>query len=214
MAEADEPPPPFPSYPVSLDVRDRACLVVGGGPVAARKARSLLECGARLTVIAPEISPAMAALAPLTLEQRPYRPGDVAGFALVLTATGRPEIDGAVYADAMAAGIWVNSADDLEHCSFILPAVHRDGPVSVAVSSAGASPALASWLRCRLAAQLGGAGELAALLAEARASVKASGRSTEDIDWAALLNGPLPDLVRRGRFDEARSLIERAVATG
>jgi siroheme synthase-like protein len=186
--------------------------VVGGGVVAARKARSLLECGALVTVIAPEISAAMVALGPVTLEQRPYRPGDVAGFALVLTATGRPEIDGAVHADAEAAGIWINSADDLEHCSFTLPAVQRDGPVSVAVSTGGASPALASWLRSRLAAHLDGAGELATLLSEARAAVKSSGRSTEDIDWAALLDGPLPGLVGQGRLAEARALIEQALA--
>jgi siroheme synthase-like protein len=214
MAEAGAPASPFPSYPVSLDVRGRRCLVVGGGPVAARKARSLLECGALVTVIAPEVSPAFAALEPVTLEQRPYRAGDVTGFALVLTATGRPEIDGAVHADARAAGIWVNSADDLKHCTFTLPAVVRDGPVSVAVSTGGASPALASWLRSAVAAQVEGVGQLAALLSDARAAVKASGRSTEDIDWAALLDGSLPDLVRQGRITEATALLERAIATG
>jgi len=211
MPEPAEPTPPNSSYPVSLDVRGRQCLVVGGGPVAARKAAALLECGAEVTVVAPDISPAMAGLEPITVVRRPYRRRDLDGAALALTATGHPEVDGAVYADARAAGIWVNSADDLEHCTFTLPAVHRDGPVSVAVSTGGASPALASWLRTRVAAELDGVGQMALLLSEARARVKAAGRSTEDIDWAALLDGPLPDLVRQGQIDEAIALIDGAI---
>ena len=89
-----------------------------------------------------------------------------------------PEVDGAVYADAEAAGVWVNSADDLAHCSFILPAVHRDGAVTVSVSTGGLSPALASWLRTRLAAAVrDGLGTLAQLLGEARSGSVSSGRA-------------------------------------
>ena len=142
-------------YPVSLDVEGRACLVVGGGPVAARKASGLLRCGAVVTVIAPDICTAMAELSPLTIARRPYAAGDAGGYRLVVTATGIAAVDGAVYADADAAGVWVNSADDSEHCSFILPSVHRDGAVTLAVSTGGQSPALASWLRRpRLAARV------------------------------------------------------------
>ena len=166
-----ESPTPRSFYPVSLDVSGRSCLVVGGGKVAARKARALLECGAAVTVIAPSLSDDMEALAPSlhAVERRTYAEGDASAFRLVVTATGIPEVDGAVYADAEAAGIWVNSADDLAHSSFILPAVHRDGAVTVSVSTGGLSPALASWLRTRLAAQCGdGLGTLALLLGEAR----------------------------------------------
>ncbi len=200
-------------YPVSLDVEGRACLVVGGGPVAARKAEGLLRCGAVVTVIAPDICPDMAALNPLTIARRPYATGDAGTYRLVVTATGIPAVDGAVYADAEAAGVWVNSADDSAHCSFILPSVHRDGAVSLAVSTGGQSPALASWLRRRLAAQStsAGVGELADLLGRARRSVHEAGRSTELVDWAALLDGPLPELVRDGRLDEAQALVEAAI---
>src|SRR5580693_4725716 len=120
-------------FPVSLDLSHRPCLVVGAGPVAARKAQSLLDCGARVTVVAPDIAEPMRDLTSRlhTLETRAYRPGDVAGFQLVITATGDPAVDGAVAAEAEAAGIWVNSADDPAHCSFILPAVYRDGAVSI-----------------------------------------------------------------------------------
>jgi siroheme synthase-like protein len=182
--------------------------------VAARKARGLLDSGAVVTVIAPDVGAAMAELAPLTIHRRRYAAGDAAAHRLVVTATGLPAVDGAVYADAEAAGVWVNSADDLEHCSFILPSVHRDGAVSIAVSTAGSSPALASWLRARVAAQCGpGWGELAELLGRARRGLRRRGRSTEAVDWAALLDGPLPDLARAGRWEEARALVEAATGT-
>jgi siroheme synthase-like protein len=212
MAEASTPGPVNAVYPVSLDVRGRQCLVVGGGRVAARKAKSLLDCGALVTVIAPAVGADMEALSPLAVERRPYAPGDVAGFRLVLTATGIAAVDAAVYADAESAGIWVNSADDLDHCTFALPSVHRDGDVSVAVSTGGTSPALASWLRTQLSATTDGAGQLAQLLGVARAEVKRAGRRTEDVDWHGLLNGPLPELLRQGRLSEAQHLIDEATA--
>src|ERR1700722_4328697 len=169
-----------PLYPVSLDVCGQPCLVVGGGKVAARKARSLLECGAAVTVITPTVSPDMEELVPAlsTLVTRSYAEGDASAFRLVVTATGIPEVDGAVYADAEAAGVWANSADDMAHSSFILPAVHRDGAVTMAVSTGGLSPALASWLRTRIATDCGDSiGMLAQLLGEARAHMRETGRS-------------------------------------
>ncbi len=205
--------PPF--YPVSLDVSGHTCLVVGGGKVAARKARTLLDCGAVVTVIAPSLDGDMEALIPAlhALERRPYRRDDASSFRLVVTATGIAEVDGAVYADAEAAGVWANSADDLAHSSFILPAVHRDGAVTVSVSTGGLSPALASWLRTRLAAECGGGlGILAQLLADARADLKRAGLRSDSVDWVGLLDGPLPELVRSGDIDGAREMV--AAATG
>jgi siroheme synthase-like protein len=179
--------------------------------VAARKAKGLLECGAIVTVIAPDVGDDMTRLAPLRIERRPYATGDVAGYRLVITATGITAVDGAVYADAEAAGIWVNSADDVAHCTFILPSVHRDGAVTIAVSTGGTSPALASWLRARLA-DAGGArlGDLAELLGRARQRLHQAGRSTEEVGWRALLNGSLPALIRAGHDEQARALVERA----
>jgi siroheme synthase-like protein len=213
MAEPDTPTSTY--YPVCLDVSGRPCLVVGGGPVAARKARGLLECGARVTVIAPEVCDDMQSLAPAlaALERRPYRQDDLSSYRLVVTATGLDGVDGAVHADAEAAGVWVNSADDRVHSSFILPAVHRDGAVTVAVSTGGLSPALASWLRTRLAARdLRSTGALAELLGEARQRLLDAGRSTDAVDWAALLDGPLPDLVDAGDLDNARAIVAAAMA--
>jgi siroheme synthase-like protein len=204
-------PPPF--YPVSLDVSGRPCLVVGGGKVAARKARTLLDCGAVVTVIAPSLCGDMEALLPSihAVERRPYRAGDVSTFRLVVTATGDPEVDGTVYADAEAAGVWINSADDRAHSSFILPAVHRDGSVTVSVSTGGLSPALASWLRGRVAEQCGDElGTLAQLLADAREQLKRAGVRSDSVDWVGLLDGPLPDLVRSGDIDNARAIVTAA----
>jgi siroheme synthase-like protein len=203
-------------YPVSLDVSGRACLVVGGGSVAARKAGGLVEQGAVVTVITPTVGPEMESLTSSlrALRNRPYRSGDAVGFRLVITATGDGQVDAAVYADAEAAGIWVNSADDPEHSSFILPSVHRDGSVTIAVSTGGASPALAVWLRSRLAGEpvVAGAGTLATLLGEARRQLLSSGRRSDGVDWRTLLDGPLPELVRAGALDEARAAV--AEATG
>jgi len=103
----DEPGSVVNLYPVTLDVSGRPCLVVGGGPVAARKARALLDCGARVTVIAPSLGRDMEALEPRlnAVQRRPYREGDAASFRLVVTATGLPEVDGAVHADAEASDV-------------------------------------------------------------------------------------------------------------
>jgi siroheme synthase-like protein len=109
----------------------------------------------------------------------------------------------------VAAGVWVNVADDPARCSFVLPAVARDGPVSIAVSTAGASPALAGWLRDRAVEALGpGIGDLASLLDEGRRRVHDRGGSTETIDWRSLLDGTFPDLVRQGRITDARAVLD------
>ncbi|HEX3841214.1 MAG TPA: bifunctional precorrin-2 dehydrogenase/sirohydrochlorin ferrochelatase [Acidimicrobiales bacterium] len=211
-----------PLYPVSLVVSGRRCLVVGGGAVAARKVEGLLDCGARVTVVAPEVSDAIHALglalsardtpALLTIETRPYRSPEAADYRLVVTATGRPDIDHAVFADADSAGVWVNSADDVDNCSFVLPAVHRAGTVTVAISTGGASPALAGWLRTRLAATLDfDVAVVAELLDQARSLVKAAGRSTESLDWGTILDSEVVPLVRQGRTEEARAVLRRFV---
>ena len=218
----------YPLFPVGLVLAGRRCLVVGGGPVAARKVSALLSCGAVVTIVAPEVHEAIRALSddgsiasisgpPLDVQVRPYRSGEASAYRLVVTATGIPSVDRAVAADADAAGIWVNSADDAANCTILLPAVHRDGSVTVSVATGGASPALATWLRRQIADLLGpGLGDLAVLLEQARQHIHANGGSTESIDWHALLDGPIPQLVRQGRLDEAREALRTAIgsATG
>jgi uroporphyrin-III C-methyltransferase len=121
----------------------------------------------------------------VTIEQRAYRAGDAAaGFRLVVTATDDPAVNADVYAEAEAAGVWVNSADDPEHCSFTLPAIHRDGDVTVAIGTGGQSPAFATWLRDRVADTLPrDLSRIAGRLAGERRAVQQAGESTESRDW-------------------------------
>ncbi len=178
-----------PVFPVALRLEGRSCLVVGGGRIAARKAEGLLECGAAVTIVAPEIGPEAAALAAwgVRLERRPYERGEVAGHWLAVAATDDPAVNHAVFVDGEAARVWVNAADDPANCSYTLPAVARSGDVTLAVSTAGASPALAQWLRDRCAAELATAGRMTRTLVHLRGAVRAAGRSTEGLPWRALI---------------------------
>jgi precorrin-2 dehydrogenase/sirohydrochlorin ferrochelatase len=137
-----------------LDLEGRRCLVVGAGLVGLEKATGLVECGARVTAVAPR---AVAGFAALDVEwlAREYRAADLEGQFIVIAATSNEELNRRVFADAEARGLLCNVADVPELCSFILPAVHREGPIAVAVSTGGASPALAQLLRSRIAEQIG-----------------------------------------------------------
>jgi siroheme synthase-like protein len=201
-------------YPVSLVLHGRRCLVVGGGHVARRKALGLVEAGARVDLVAKEVLASVREIAGLeSIEERPYRRGEVAGYRLAVAATGDPAVNRAVFEDGESAGVWVNSADDPASCSFILPAIARQGPVSVAVSTSGFSPALASWLKAHVTENLGPeVAELAGMLAEARARLKAAGRSTEEVDWRQSIDWAMLDLIRSGRRAEAKERLEACLS--
>ncbi len=201
-----------PLFPIALRLEALPCLVVGGGPVAARKAAALLDCGAAVTVIAPRLSPEMRRL-PVRQLVRPYEAGDLAGYRLAVTATGLPEVDRAVFEEGEASGVLVNAADDAEGCRFFLPSLLRRGPVTVAVSTAGTSPYLATWLRRRLEVELGPElEEVADILALARRHLKEAGRSTQAADWGRLLDEDFVALVADGRGNEARARLESWLA--
>ncbi len=205
-----------PDYPVVLALAGRPCLVVGAGPVAARRARGLLAAGAVVTVVAPAVVPELDQLAgSLAIERRPYRSPEAARYRLVVTATGHPDVDRAVVADAAAAGVPVAGADRGVPGTVRLPAVHRQGPVTLAVSTGGSSPALARWLRDRLAAALPpDVALIAGLLDEARATLLRSGRSADSVDWAAALDTTVVPLVESGRIGEARAALAALCRTG
>jgi len=205
-------------YPVNLNIAGRRVLVVGAGRVAARKIESLLACGAQVEVVAPEISDSVRALG-VPCEERAYVEGDARHYRLVVTATGDAAVDGAVFTDADGAGIWVNSADDPEHCTFTLPAVVRRGPLLVTVSTTGHSPAMATWLRRRLEGELGPEFELMLeLVAAERRPMQAAGRSTEEPDWqraldSVMLDGAMLDLIRAGNVDQARERLQACLSS-
>jgi precorrin-2 dehydrogenase / sirohydrochlorin ferrochelatase len=127
-------------YMACLDLEGRRSLVVGGGAIGLEKAAGLAACGARVTVVSPELDPGFAEL-----------DADLDGVLLVIAATADRAVNERVSADAEARGLLCNVADVPDLCSFILPAVHREGPIAVAVSTGGASPALAKRLRSQIA---------------------------------------------------------------
>lgn len=193
-----------PLYPVNLILAGHRALVVGGGRVATGKVKGLLTARADVTVVAPEVDEDLAAL-PVTIERRPYRPGEVAGYRVAITATDDPAVNRLVYTDGEAAGVWVNSADDPVNCAFTLPAVVRQGPITVAIGTGGHSPALATWLRRHVEAELDATWTtLLDLLAERRAELREGGTATEGLNWQQVLDSGMLDLVRQGRLDEAR----------
>ena len=201
--------------PVGLRVEGRSVLVVGAGRIAARKARAYLDHGAVVTVVAPEHGPEMASLAVDRRVVRDFRPRDLRGRWLVVTATGDPTVDGAVFRAAERRRIWCNAADDPANCSVILPAVTRAGDVTVAISSGGRSPAAASWIRRRIESMLDGATvAVAATCAEVRAEVRAAGSSTEVEGWAEVLDRDALDLAAPGDVDALHDRLLDAVVGG
>lgn len=194
-----------------MDLRGRRVLVVGGGGVARRKVDDLVAAGARVEVVAPEIDPGIERPG-VVVRRRPWRPGDTEGAWLVVTATGDPTVDRAVFVEAERRRIFCNAADDPAHCSVTLPAVLRRPPVVVAVGTAGTSPALAAWLRDRIAGAVpGNVGQLAAILAEARERLRRAGRPTGHPGWRAALDGGMLEHLDAGDPEAARALLERSL---
>jgi precorrin-2 dehydrogenase / sirohydrochlorin ferrochelatase len=144
--------------PIFLDVTGRQCLVAGGGEVAARKVESLLEAGARVTVVSPRVSPPLESLIArglVTHIARDYERGDIRGCALAYAATDDPKLHRELAVEARALGIPINIADVPELCTFIAPAVVHRGELQIAISTGGASPAFAARLRRELEDQFG-----------------------------------------------------------
>jgi siroheme synthase-like protein len=196
---------------VVLLLEGREVLVVGGGTVAADKVAGLVAADARVHVVAPEVSEAVRAQ-PVTWEERTYQPGEAAGYRFVVACTDDPAVNEQVFLDGEAAGVFVNAADDPAHCSATLPAIAQRGPVLVAVSTGGHSPALAGWLRDRLGDGLGPeVEELAELLSEARSELAARGERRPAADWRAALDSGMLDHLRDGRSDEARQQLRAAL---
>lgn len=201
-----------PLYPVGVIIAGKPVLVVGGGSVAHDKVVGLLECEAAVTVVAPEVTAAVAEL-PVTIERRPFRPGDTIGKMLVITATDDPEVNGLVADEARAGGIWVNSADDPANCSFTLPSRVRRGDLLVTFSTGGRSPALSRWLRRRFEEEIGPEYEvLLELLAEARAIGRDKGRSIDPVSWQKALDSGMLEAIRRGRVDDAKETLNACLS--
>jgi siroheme synthase-like protein len=139
--------------PVMLRVRGRSVVIIGGGAVAKRRAASLLDSGANVTVIAPVVDPALAAMN-ITTHQRPYAEGDLRGAFMTVIATDDPAANAAAAAEAEREGVLVNRADEPEAGDIIIPAHTRIGPVTVSVGSGGISPRAAAHMRDQMLIEL------------------------------------------------------------
>ena len=202
--------------PVSLLLSGRRCLVVGGGPVGTDKVRALLAARAVVHVVSPEVTDDLATLiaerTDVTWRQGTFVESDLADVRLVVTATGVREVDDEIFARADERGLWVNSADDPERCSFYLMATVRRDPVVVAITTAGASPAMASYLRRRLDGALEPElGDVALLLRRVRRDLQAAGVPTEGLPWSRAITPALFDQVRHGDLEAARTQLHEAL---
>jgi precorrin-2 dehydrogenase / sirohydrochlorin ferrochelatase len=207
-----------PFYIACLRLSGRRCVVVGGGEVGLEKVEGLLACDARVVLVAPEALPELEALAAedsIQWLRREYRPGDLEGTFVVIAATSDTDVNVRVYEDAEQRAMLVNVVDVPPLCNFILPAIVRTGPLAIAISTAGASPALAKRIKREIAAQYGEPyARLAVLLNEARGWAKATLPTYQDRKefFEGIVNGrPDPvELLRGGDEDGVRKLIAAA----
>lgn len=205
-------------YPAFVDIEDQPCLVVGGGGIAEEKAAALLDCGAEVTVVSPDLTEALqdrADRGEISWIARRYEPGDVRGFRLVISATDSTEANERVYGDAEAEGVMVNVVDVPALCRFIVPSIVRRGDLCIAVSTGGKSPALAKKIRGQLEGSFGTEyAVLLDLLGQYRPRMKA--RYPDEIEtraklWTSLVDSDILDLIREGRADEARDRVESCI---
>jgi precorrin-2 dehydrogenase/sirohydrochlorin ferrochelatase len=207
-----------PFYIACLKLTGRRCVVVGGGEIGLEKVEGLLACDGRVVLVAPEAVPELEALAAegsIEWLRREYEPGDLEATFIAIAATNDTDVNIRVYEDAERRAMLVNVVDVPPLCNFILPAILRTGPLAIAISTAGASPALAKRIKREIAETYGEPyARLAVLLNEARGWAKATLPTYQDRKafFEGIVNGtPDPvELLRRGDEAGVRALIADA----
>ncbi len=206
-------------YIACLRLTGRRCVVVGGGDVGLEKVEGLLACDAEVTLVAPDAHPELMQLAlegSIRWEQREYESADLEGCLIAIAATGDTDVNIRVFDDAERRAMLVNVVDVPPLCNFILPAIVRTGPLAIAISTAGASPALAKRMKREIGEQFGEPyAMLAVLLNEARGWAKATLPTYQDRKafFESIVEGD-PDpvaLLREGRYDEVQELVRSAM---
>jgi siroheme synthase-like protein len=209
-----------PFYIACLRLKGRRCLVVGGGDIGLEKVEGLLACDADVTLVAPEAHPALVDLAhegSIRWERRQFEPADLDGCLIAIAATNDTDVNINVFDEAERRAMLVNVVDVPPLCNFILPAIVRTGPLAVAISTAGASPALAKRMKREISELFGEPyATLAVLLNDARGWAKATLPTYQDRKefFEEIVNGdPDPiELLRAGQADRVRELIQSAQA--
>ena len=195
-------------YPAILMLDGRLGVVIGGGVVGERKVRTLLDAGARVKVITPEVTPRLKKLAEedrIELLVRQYERGDLKGAAVVIASTDERAVNQAIYEEALDEGVPVNVVDDPPHCTFIAPSIVRRGDLMIAISTGGTNPAMAVRIRERLEKEFGPEYEAYfELIKRLKADVDQAPTQQARADaWYRVTDSNVMELVRAGKIDEA-----------
>lgn len=207
-------------YPVNLDIKKRKCLVVGGGRVGTRKVLTLLDCGARVTVVSPDATAKLIELAntgAITLEKRQYRETDLDGIFLVIGTTDDEELNHQISIAAEKHNMLCNIADRPKVCNFILPSIVNRGDLTISISTSGKSPALAKKLRMELEEQFGNEyAELLRLMGAIREKLLKQKHEPEAHKhlFEQLISRNLVDMIRDTRKKEIDSLLCEVLGEG
>lgn len=198
--------------PVALNVQDKPCLIVGGGAVAARKAASLLECGARVTVVSPQLSDGFASLhSEIEHQARGFDSGDGAGFKLIFACTDKREVNAQIAREAQEIGAWCSVADDAPASDFHAAATIRRGEICIGVTTSGGSPALSKHLKARVEECVGPEYEaLLQLMSERRTKLKTQIEAQDQRAqlWRAILHSDALELLKQQRPEAATALLD------
>lgn len=201
-------------FPINVNIDGRQTLVVGGGTIACRKVQSLLEYGAKVKVVAPDIIDELAQMDQVEFVNREYRRGDMSGSCLVICATSSEEVNRAVHADALDAGILVNVVDQPHLCTFIFPSVFAQDELLIATSTGGASPSLSKQIREKLEETFGPEyGLHVKLLGQIRAELKETDLDIGKRSAVAkkLADPHYRDLIKNEGFEKAREAAQKVV---
>lgn len=199
-------------YPIYMNVQRRRCVVIGGGPPGEEKVTRLLDCEADVVVVSPELTGRLHSLARsgrITWIERGYEPGDIEGAVLAIVADTSDEgVNRRAAEEAEARNVPLNVMDVTHLCTFIAPSIARRGPVTVATSTNGRSPALARLFRERLTgSRLLEYADLAPLLSDVRSELMGKGMRVPPDQWQIAITEQLLDMVQAGRYDEARRML-------
>jgi len=198
-------------YPVFLNLTGRRCVIIGGGQIAEGKISKLLDSGAKIIVISPDATQGIRSFAErgqIELDLRKYQEGDLQGAFLVIAATNDRVVNQEIFEEAEKQGILLNAVDDMPRCSFIAPSIVEKGPVTVAISTGGASPALARKLRenMEVSSALDWA-DATGVLSKARQIIKDKQIAVDPQRWQCCMTDELLTMIQTGHENEALDLL-------
>jgi len=199
-------------YPIFLNISGKRCVVVGGGQVALRKVRAMLEHGANIDVISPDLCPELVQLTKrgeINVLNREYQIGDLKGAFVAIAATDNDEINRQIAEEAKRNAVLVNVVDEVKNSDFIVPSYLHRGEITIAISTAGKSPALARKIRTKLEKDFGDEyASLTRLVSEVRAEAKKQKIEVDGNDWQEALDlDLLLELLRRGEEKKAKTIL-------